>query len=104
MESYTMSNLGITEFDPADALDTPERIAAYIQLVADETDNDAKAMAKALGVAVRAQKALSKAAAEVQMTRQGLAKAISGDVNPSFENIRNIARAAGVRIRWESAA
>ncbi|WP_436358221.1 addiction module antidote protein [Brevundimonas sp. CEF1] len=104
MESFTMSNLGITEFDPADALDTPERIAAYIQLVAEETDSDAKAMTKALGVAVRAQKALATVAAEVDLTRQGLAKALSGETNTSFDNILKIARAAGVRIRWEVAA
>lgn len=99
-----MSDLGITEFDPAEALTTPESIAAFIQAVAEDTDNDAKAMTKALGVAVRAHKALSSVAAEVDLTRQGLHKALSGEGNPSFSNVVKIARAAGVRIRWEAAA
>lgn len=98
-----MTDLVIQEFDPADCLTSAERIAAYIQVVADETDDDVRAIIGAFAVAVRARGGASTVAAEAGMSVQHLSDALADDGDPSFEVILKIARAVGVTVSFEVA-
>lgn len=97
-----MSDLGITIFDPADALTSPEHIAAYIDLVAEEAGDDTGEVLKALGVAVRASGSASAMAINTGLTLAELETALGEDGNPSFDMVLSIASALGIRIRFEA--
>jgi len=96
-----MADLGIQEFDPADCLTNAERIAAYIQTVAEESDHDASSIIRAFAVAVRARGGAETVAADAGMSAQSLSDALADDGNPSFETILKIARAVDVTVCFE---
>lgn len=97
-----MTDLGISEFDPAEVLTSAHSIAAYVQAVAEDTDDDAGAIIRAFRVAVRA-RGTSTVAAVSGLSAQALNEALADDGNPSFETILNIARAVGLRVSFEPA-
>ncbi|MNS33669.1 hypothetical protein D3C72_657850 [compost metagenome] len=97
-----MTDLGICEFDPAEVLTNPDIIAAYIQAVAEETDDDAGAIIRAFRVVVRARGETTVAAGS-GLSVQAIHEALADDGNPSFETILNIARAVGLRMSFELA-
>ncbi|WP_313041375.1 MULTISPECIES: addiction module antidote protein [Brevundimonas] len=96
-----MADLGIREFDPAEVLTSAERIAAYIQVVADDTDNDAGEIIRAFRVAVRARGA-SIVAADAGLSELALHEALADGADPSFATVLNIARSVGVRVSFQS--
>lgn len=96
-----MADLGIREFDPAEVLTNAERIAAHLQLVADDTDNDAGEIIRAFRVAVRARGA-SIVAADAGLSELALHEALADGADPSFATVLNIARAVGVRVSFQS--
>lgn len=98
-----MTDLGIQEFDPAECLTSAERIAAYIQAVAEETDDNVRAIVRAFAVAVRARGGPSTVAAEAGMSVEDLCAALADDGDPSFETILKVARALGVTVSFEVA-
>lgn len=97
-----MSDLGITIFDPADALTSPEHIAAYFDLVAEEAGYDTREVLKALGVAVRASGSAPALAIEADLTPTEVEMALAEGAGPSFETVLRIASALGIRIRFEA--
>ena len=97
-----MADLGISEFDPAEVLTSAERIAAYLQLVAEDTNNDAGEIIRAFRVAVRARGA-SIVAAGAGLSELALHEALAEGADPSFETVLNIANAVGVRASFELA-
>lgn len=97
-----MTDLGISEFDPAEVLTNPDTIAAYIQAVAEETDDDAGAIIRAFRVVVRARGETTVAAGS-GLSVQAIHEALADGGNPSFETILNIARAVGLRMSFELA-
>nr|WP_313039869.1 hypothetical protein [Brevundimonas diminuta] len=84
-----MSDLGITIFDPADALTSQEHIAAYIDLVAEEAGDDTGEVLKALGVAVRASGSAPALAIKAGLTLAELETALGEDGDPSFDTVLN---------------
>lgn len=98
-----MTDMGIQEFDPADCLTSAERIVTYIQVVADETDDDVRAIIGAFAVAVRARGGAATVAPEAGISVQDLSDALADDGDPSFEVILKIARAVGVTVSFEVA-
>lgn len=98
-----MSDLGIQEYDPAEYLTSAERIAAYIQVVAEETDHDARAIIKAFGVAVRARGGASSVAEGAGISIEDINVALADGGDPSFHIILKIARAVGVKVSYEAA-
>ncbi|TRM80237.1 transcriptional regulator, partial [Sulfolobus sp. A20-N-F6] len=78
-----------------------ERIAAYIQVVADDTDNDAGEIIRAFRVAVRSRGA-SIVAADAGLSELALHGALADGADPSFATVLNIARAVGVRVSFQS--
>lgn len=95
-----MADLGISEYDPAEVLTNAERIAAYLQAVAEDTDNDAEAIIRALRVAVRAC-GPAIIAADAGLSEAALNAALADGANPSFETVLNIVRAVGVQMSFE---
>lgn len=82
-------------FDPAEYLDTPEAIAAYMT-EALET-GDPSFVADALGIIARA-RGMSDVAREAGVSRESLYRALSPDGNPEFGTVLRVARALGLRL------
>ncbi len=89
-----------SRYDAADYLKTPEDIAAYLEASAEE--NDPAQMTLALGAVARTRN-MSQLARDADITREGLYKALSEDGNPSFATITRIAKALGLRVKFEAA-
>jgi probable addiction module antidote protein len=82
-------------FDPAEYLDDPEAIAAYMT---DALDSDDPAfIADALGVVARA-RGMSEVAREAGVSRESLYRALSAEGNPEFATVLRVVRALGLRL------
>ena len=81
----------ITPWDAADYLNTQEDIAAYLDemLKIAREDNTPELFIQALGDVTRS-KGMSKAAKEIQVSRESLYKSLSEKGNPSFSTIFKI--------------
>ena len=90
-------------FDSADYLNTFEDVAAYLEAVLEDADDDPAVIAAALGAIARSRN-LSQIARDAGMSREGLYKALSGDGNPSLATVMKVAHALGLRLRFEAIA
>lgn len=79
-----MSTLKTKLFDPAEHLDTPEAIAAYVT-EAFQTD-DPSFVADALGVIARA-RGISEVASRAGVTRERLLRLLSPNENPKLSTV-----------------
>lgn len=82
-------------FDPAEYLDSPKAIAAYLT-DALET-GDPAFVADALGVIARA-RGMSEIAREAGVSRESLYRSLSTDGNPEFATVMRVAQALGLRL------
>lgn len=98
-----MSTNEFSRFDTADYLNTVDDVAAYLEAVIEEGDDDPAAITQALGAIARSRN-LSELARQVGMSREGLYKALSANGNPSFATVFKVARAFGLRIHFEALA
>lgn len=89
-------------YDTADYLVDIDAAAAYLEAALEE-DDDPAYIAQALGTIARSGN-VSELARRVGMSREGLYKALSADGNPSFATILKVAKALGLRLRFEPAA
>jgi probable addiction module antidote protein len=87
------------KFDIAKLLEDEEDVAGYLQAVIEENGDDASTITHALGVAARARN-MSQLAREVGISREGLYTALSGQGNPSFAVVLNVAKAMGLRVSF----
>ena len=85
----------LTDFDPAEYLDSPEAIAAYIEDAIN--DDDATALPRALGVVARA-KGMSAIAAETGLGRESLYKALSETGDPRSSTLNKVLGSLGLRL------
>jgi probable addiction module antidote protein len=90
-------------FDAADYLDDLEDIAAYLEIALEESTDDPTAVPRALGVIARSQN-MSELARRVDMSRDGLYKALSADGNPTWSTILKVTNALGLRFELHSVA
>lgn len=97
-----MADLGITIFDPADALTSPECIAVYLDLATEETGHDAEEILKAMRVAIRASGSAATVATRAGLTPQEVETALAEGGDPSFEVMLRILGGLGMRIRFEA--
>lgn len=98
-----MTKGAFAPFDSADYLNTIEDIAAYLEAVLEDADDDPAAIAPALGAIARSRN-LSQIAREAGMSREGLDKALSADGNPSLATVMKVAHALGLRLRFDAIA
>jgi probable addiction module antidote protein len=92
-----------TPYDSADYLTGIEDVAAYLEAAIEEAGDDPAFIAQALGTIARSGN-VSELARRVDMSREGLYKALSAEGNPSFATIIKVTRALGLRIHFESVA
>lgn len=92
----------LTTYDPADYLDSPEAMAAYLNATMDDSDGDVGAIADALGAIARA-KGMTHVAEQAGLGRQSLYKALSREGNPTIETVYKVARVLGLRLTVQAA-
>lgn len=90
-----MAKIGMTQFDSADYLNTAEDIAAYLDAYLEGSTPEEFRMALDNVARSRGISNLSKRSG---MSRPGIYKALGKDGNPSFETIRDILGAIGLRL------
>jgi probable addiction module antidote protein len=90
-------------FDAANYLNTVEDVAAYLEAVIDEGDDDPTVIARALGSIARSRN-FSQIARQAGMSREGLYKALSAEGNPSLATIIKVSHALGLRLHFEATA
>jgi probable addiction module antidote protein len=95
-----MAKIKTTSFDSADYLNSAEAIAAYLDAWLE--DGTPEELRNALATVVRS-KGISDLARRSGVSRPGIYKALGEDGNPSFETIRSILGAMGLRLSVEAA-
>lgn len=89
-----MAKIETTAFDAADYLNTAESIAAYLDSYLE--DGTPEELREALDTVARSHGVLD-LSRRSGMSRPGIYKALGKDGNPSFETIRSILAAMGLR-------
>ena len=92
--------LETTLWDSAEFLDSPERIAAYIEAVFEE--GDPAFITHALGVVARA-KGMSQVARDVGVTREALYKALTPTGDPKLSTFLGVLKALGMTVTAKAA-
>lgn len=87
-------------WDPAEYLNTPGRIAAYLEAAFE--DGDPTLIATALGDIARA-KGMTQLAAEAGVTREALYKALSPTGDPRLSTFLGVMKALGIKIKPHAA-
>ncbi len=82
-------------WDAAETLDTPERIARYLEAAFE--DGDPALIAAAIGDAARAH-GMSDLARETGLAREALYRALSDTGNPEFSTVLKVLKALGLRL------
>ncbi len=98
-----MASTEFSPYDSADYLTSLEDIALYLEAALEEAGDDSAFIAQALGNIARSQN-FSELAREVEMSREGLYKALSTDGNPSFDTIMKVTKALGLKIEFHAVA
>jgi probable addiction module antidote protein len=87
----------LRKWDSAEHLKTEEDMQAYLQACIDESNGDAAFIAKALGNIAKA-KGMAQLSRDTGLGRESLYKALSGDVNPSFDTVIKVVKALNLRL------
>jgi len=88
-------DLKTTEWDPAEYLNTPESIAAYLEAAFD--DGDPALIATALGDIARAI-GMTQLASQTGVTREALYKALSPNGDPRLSTLLGVIKALGLKL------
>ncbi len=87
----------LRKWNSAEHLKTDEDMQAYLQACIEESNNDAAFIAKALGNIARA-KGMTQLSKDTGLGRESLYKALSGEVNPSFDTVLKVVKALNLRL------
>ena len=87
----------LRKWDSAEHLKTEEDMQAYLQACIDESNGDAAFIAKALGNIAK-DKGMAQLSRDTGLGRESLYKALSGDVNPSFDTVIKVVKALNLRL------
>ena len=87
----------LRKWDSAEHLKTEEDMQAYLQACIEESNGDAAFIAKALGNIAKA-KGMAQLSRDTGLGRESLYKALSGDVNPSFDTVIKVVKALNLRL------
>ena len=92
--------LETSPWDSAELLDTPERIAAYIEAAFEE--DDPEFITHTLGIVARA-KGMSQVARDVGVTREALYKALTSTGDPKLSTFLGVLKALGMKVTAKAA-
>lgn len=95
-----MAKIETTPFDSADYLNSAEAIAAYLDEYLE--DGSPEELREAMATVARS-RGVSDLARRSGVSRPGIYKALGQDGNPSFETVRSILGALGLRLTVEPA-
>lgn len=95
-----MAKIETTAFDSADYLNTAEAIAAYLDVYLE--DGTPEELREAMATVARSH-GVSDLARRSGVSRPGIYKALGQDGNPSFETVRALLAAMGLRLTVEPA-
>lgn len=95
-----MAKTETTAFDSADYLNTAEGVAAYLDAYLE--DSTPEELRRALATVARS-RGVSDLSRRSGVSRPGIYKALGEEGNPSFETIRSILGAMGLRLTVEPA-
>jgi probable addiction module antidote protein len=95
-----MAKIETTAFDSAEYLNSAEAVAAYLDAYLE--DSSPEELRRALDTVARSH-GISDLAKRSGVTRAGIYKALGQEGNPSFETIRSILAAMGLRLTVEPA-
>lgn len=84
----------------SDYLDSPEAIAAYLNVVFDDPESDHEDLMIALRKVAEAIGGVSELARRTGMNRAGLSRALSTRNTPKIDTVHKILKARGVRFRF----
>ena len=87
----------LRKWDSAEHLKTEEDMQAYLQACIDESNGYVAFIAKALGNIAKA-KGMAQLSRDTGLGRESLYKALSGDVNPSFDTVIKVVKALNLRL------
>jgi probable addiction module antidote protein len=90
-----MTKTATIPWDTADGLETPEDIAAYLEVAFE--DGDAELVSLALGAVARS-KGMTEIARRSGLGRQSLYKALSAGGRPEFGTVVKVVRALGLKL------
>ena len=82
-------------WDIAEELDTPERIALYLEAAFE--DGDPAVIGAAIGDAARAY-GMTRLAKDTGLAREALYRALSADGNPEFATVLKVLKALGLKL------
>ncbi|PYB77120.1 addiction module antidote protein [Rhizobium wuzhouense] len=85
----------LTDYDPAEDLDTPEAISVFVNEAL--TTDDAAYIAHALGVVARA-KGMAGIAREAGLSREQLYRTLSSEGNPTLKTTLAVMKALGISL------
>ena len=100
MVDTVKAKIETTKFDSADYLDSAEAIVAYLEAYLE--DGTPEELRRALATVARSH-GISDLARRSGVSRPGIYKALGAGGNPSFETIRSILSAMGLRLTIEPA-
>lgn len=89
-------------FDAAEHLADLKDVSDYLQIALEESAQDPTAVPRALGVIARSRN-MSELARRVDMSRDGLYRALSSDGNPTWSTILKVTTALGLRLEVHAA-
>lgn len=95
------SNETFARFDTANYLNSVEDVAAYLEAIIDEAEDDSTIIAQALDAIARSRN-FSEIARQAGMSREGLYKALSANGSPSLATVVKVAHTFGLRLRLEA--
>jgi probable addiction module antidote protein len=87
----------LRKWDSAEHLKTEDDMQAYLQACIEESNGDAAFIAKVLGNIAKA-KGMAQLSRDTGWYRESLYKALSGDVNPSFDTVIKVVKALNLRL------
>jgi probable addiction module antidote protein len=94
-----MEKIKTQKWDPAEIIETKEDVITFLESALEE--NDTEFLFKTLGYIARS-KGMAKIAQELNLNREGLYVALSGQGNPSFVTIAKVLDNLGFRLSIQS--
>lgn len=94
---------GLSAYDVAEHLRTPQEMAAYLDAWLEEAPEDVAGIARALGDIARA-RGMSQVAREAGLSRESLYRALSAEGNPSLATVLKVINALGLQLHVKAAA
>jgi len=94
-----MEKIKTKKWDPAEIIETKEDVITFLEAALEE--NDTEFLFKTLGYIARS-KGMAKIAQELDLNREGLYVALSGQGNPSFVTIAKVLDNLGFRLSIQS--